>query len=136
MSEMSLGRKLKKMIQGGNGAGKPDELQKERIRKLTPVAKKIIELIAEAELPIGDVQSLSNELYSEVSKKILEVMLESNVKYVDRDFLFQLVLQPFDGVRELVGTSLRSSFDEIIDRALHKEFRELTMKDMDVLLKG
>ena len=63
------------------------------------------------------------------------VIIKNEVKYVDKDFVFQLVLQPIDQIKQIVLQSLSNSFDEVLNRALPKEFRELTLKDMDNALK-
>lgn len=118
------------------GNGKERDLTKERLDKLVPLAREIIEAITEAQLPLGDTHAHDNAKFDFVTSKVLKIMLNNEVKYVDKEFLFQLVFQPFDVIKETVLMSLRKSFDLVIDRSLHKEFREFTLLDMDRTLKA
>lgn len=111
------------------------DLTKERVEKLTPIAYEILALITEAKLPIGDIKNESDESYNMVASKILAIMLREEVKYVDVDFLFQLVFQPPSIAKETVVLSLKHSFDQVINKSLHKEFRDVTLKDMDTILR-
>ena len=70
-----------------------------------------------------------------MAKQILTLMLEHKVKYVDKDYLFSLVLQPLNVVKETVDTSLKMSFDNVINKSLGKDFREVTLEDMDRVLR-
>lgn len=113
------------------------DLTKEREEKLSPVAQKIINLISEAKLPLGsELHAHDNPKFSSVAKSILGVMLENEVKYVDSTFLFQLVLQPFDNIREIVMKSLSESFNKSEEKLFRKEYREVTLADLDRILKG
>ena len=114
---------------------KEKDLTKERSKELIPVARGIVKLIVDADLNIGDQHKDDATRYDNVTKQILELMLEKNVKYVDKDFLFQLVLQPFDIIKESVQLSLRKSFDRAIDKSLGKEFREVRLDDLDKILR-
>ena len=111
------------------------DLTKEREEKLAPVAQEIIEMIANAKLPIGETHAHDNGKFDHVAGEVLKLMLKHEVKYADKSFLFQLVLQPFDIVKETVHLSLTKSFDLVINRALKKDFGDVTLKDMDQILK-
>lgn len=107
---------------------------KVRVLQLTPVAQEIIDVISKAGLPIGDNTELDAAQFDGVASKVLAIMLRNEVKYVDIDFLFQLVFQPFSVIKETVSVSIKHSFDRVINKSIGKEFREVTLKDMDTIL--
>ena len=115
--------------------GKEKDLTKERNERLIPVAQKIIGLIVEMELPMGNVNAHDNPKFTAAAKTILEEMLDANVKYVDIDFLFQLALQPLDNILQIVKKSLSESFNSAETKLFRKEYREITLVDLDRVLK-
>ena len=116
-------------------ATKEKDLTKERILELTPVARGIVRIIHDADLSVGEVHAHDNVKYDATAKKILELMLKNSVKYVDKEFLFQLVFQQFELVKEVVMRSLSKSFDSALERSLGKEFLQVTLGDLDRVLK-
>ena len=125
----------------GNGLDKnvkkeSDKLNKQRLSEVVPVAREVIKLVADSGLAIGDIHAHDNEKYNSIAKQIIEIMLNKNIKYVDRAFLFQLVLQPFDQIREIVTVSLERSFNRALDKSFGKEFGELRLSDVDLKIKG
>ena len=117
----------------GNGSAK--DLSKQRDKQLIPIVQEIIKIILEANLPVGELHANDNAKFDHVAKQILTLMLEHKVKYVDKDYLFSLVLQPLNVVKETVDTSLKMSFDNVINKSLGKDFREVTLEDMDRVLR-
>ena len=111
------------------------DLTKERDLELIPVARGILRIISEADLALGNLHAHDNSKYDAAAKQILELLLKYNVKYVDKDYVFQLVLQPFEIVREVVSKSLSVSFDRSLERSFGKEFRQVTLGDLDKVLK-
>lgn len=116
--------------------GKPRDLTKERMEKLLPIAKEVVRIIAGNNLPMGDNKDLDIKRYDSVSKDVLQYMLDNEVKFSDKEFLFQLVLQPFDLVKETIFLSLKNNLDSAMNKVLKKDFREITLKDIDVILKN
>ena len=114
---------------------KEKDLTKDRLVKLAPLAQQIIEMITEAKLPIGDVHAHDNAKFDHVAGKVLQIFLENEIKYSDKEFMFQLVLQPFDVIRETVVLSLKKSMDIVMERLLTKDFRDVTTKDMDDVMR-
>jgi len=113
-----------------------DKESLKRLTDLTPVAREILKHIVDKELPIKlSFDKKDEEAYDEVSKEVLAILLKHNVKFVDKDFLFQLTSMPLDRIKETIMMSLKFSLDKVIDKALGKGFRELNMEDMDKLLK-
>ena len=117
------------------GRRKERDLTKERLERVVPVAKEALKLIANAELPMGDVHERDNHKFDAVAKDILKLMLDARLKYVEKEFLFQLILQPVGMLKEVVLKSLSNSFDKVIEKLLKKEFRDTDLQDMDNLLQ-
>lgn len=114
---------------------KEKDLTKERDERLIPLAQKIVELITEAKLPIGDVHAHDNAKFTNVARNILSIMLDANTKYVEKEYLFQLVFQQFDNIAQIVKKSLDESFNSAENKLFGKQYRELTLSDLDEVLK-
>lgn len=115
---------------------KEEDLNKKRLKEVVPVAKQLIKLIADAGLEIGEVHAHNNDKYNAIAKEVLQSLLDNNIKYVDKDFVFQLILQPFDQIREIVSMSLKESFDTAMNKAFGVEFREIRLSDVDKKIRG
>lgn len=107
-----------------------------REEEVVPAALEILKFIAGKDLPTGEVHVRDNDKFQVIAKEVLGIMLKHNLKYVDKEFLFQLIKQPVDQIAEIVIRSLGRSFDTAIDKALKKEFREVRLEDLDKLIKG
>jgi hypothetical protein len=113
-----------------------EKKHQDRLARCIPVAKKIVALIGEnvESLEMGDSFDMS-ETYDPLTKKILELLLAENVYWVDRDFVMQLVLQPFSGLQRLVKASLDQAQDIMYTGALGKSVYELRAQDVDNFLR-
>lgn len=69
------------------------DLSAEREKRLTPVAKELVGIVLGAGLPIGDYNKTGLDLFNDASQQIIQLMLDNDVKYVDKVFLFQLALK-------------------------------------------
>ena len=70
------------------------DLSEEREKKLTPVAKQLVKIVLDAGLPIGSYNGKDSiDLFNDASQQIIQLMLDNDVKYVDKVFLFQLALK-------------------------------------------
>ena len=114
---------------------KQQDLTEQTIKQLTPVVYEITKIITDAKLPIGNVHAHDNTKFSGVARDVIGVMLDGNVKYLDRNLLFQLVLQQFDGIREMVTKSLSESLIRAETKLFGKEFTEVSLKDLDKIIK-
>lgn len=112
-----------------------DDLTKKRIEELRPVVQHIIELMADAHLPVGDTTDDDMAKYRLLAGDVLELLLEKDIRYTDRIFLFQLILQPFDIMRDVVTKSLEESFNHAVDKSFGKTIDEFRLKDLDLILK-
>ena len=117
-------------------AKEADKYNKERLEECIPVAHEIIKIIADSGLSIGDTHARDNAQYEVVSKQILKLMLEKNLRYTDKDFIFQLILQPFDQVRQIVTKSLLKSLELAEEKAFGKNFLDLRLSDLNDVMLG
>lgn len=103
--------------------------------QLKPVVQKILELIANLHLPVGNTSKEDEEKLYQASEQVLKLILDSNIKYMEKDILFQLVLQPLDTIKNIVLASLNRSANKVVARKFGKEFQEVTLQEMDEILK-
>ena len=111
------------------------DLTKEREEKIAPIAQEILELITRAELPMGDVHAHDNAKFDHIAGEVLKIFLREDIKYVDKEFVFQLVLQPIDFIKDTVILSLKKSMDITMERVFGKEFGQIGTKDMDTIMR-
>jgi hypothetical protein len=129
---------FKKIMKGKERA--IDKEYQDRLVRCIPVAEKIIKMIAEEKLPIGEladkegkIKEYVKERYENFAVKVLTLMLESDIRYSERTFLFQLVLQAFDKSREMVIMSIDRSFERAFE-AKWKDELDITMRDIHEVL--
>ena len=72
---------------------KEKDLSAEREKKLTPVARQLVKIILDAELPIGNFVANEFSRFNNVATNIIQLMMDNDMKYVDKEFLFQLALR-------------------------------------------
>lgn len=118
-----------------------DKENQERISRCLPVAQKIVEMVAEEKLPMGiltDKKGLLKEdvanKYDDFAIKILVLMLESDIKYSERNFLFQLIYQLFEQTKEKVINSIDRSFSRANQEKWGKDELDIGMKDIHEIL--
>lgn len=107
-----------------------------REKEMGFIASRVLKIVVDNQLPMGRLTEADEKEYQEAALAVIEFMFKNNVKYVDKDFVFQLALQPIDKIKEIVLNSLARSFDMVINKSLSKEFREVTLGDMDKILKS
>lgn len=116
--------------------GKIDPTQERELR-VAPIAKEIIQLVAAANLPVGDLKNINvKETYDVVAKQVIELLLKRELKYIDKEFLFQLVLQPASIIQETVLISLKESLNRAHDKSLGVVYDQATLADLDRILKA
>lgn len=116
-------------------AKQADKYNKQRLEECVPVAREVMKIIAESGLTIGDTHARDTDQYNAVGNQILKLMLEHNIKFADHEFVFQLALQPLDTLREIVVKSLKVKMDYAIDKALGKDYLDIRLSDLDMVLR-
>ena len=118
------------------------EEYKARTKRCLPVAQKILEMLAAEKLPMGELADKQGEMkedvkgrYEDFASKILVLMLESGILYSERNFLFQLMMQPFEQTKEKVIRSVERSFERAFTEKWKDEL-DITMGDIHEILLG
>ncbi len=75
-----------------------EALSKKRFDETMPVVKKIVRIIFDSDLPLRKIHARENIKFDAVAKECMTVMLDSGMRYVDKDFLFQLVTKEYGGM--------------------------------------
>jgi len=108
-----------------------------RLERCRPIAQKIIEIIAESNLPTGDLFDKKQQMkedeskaYEETTLKILRLVLDSGVLYADRNFIFQLIFQPVEQIKLKVLQSIDRSFERADENKWGKDTLDITMDDI------
>ena len=100
---------------------KEKDLSAEREKKLTPVARQLVKIILDAELPIGNFVANEFSRFNNVATNIIQLMMDNDMKYVDKEFLFQL--------------ALRNEAKTIVDKYLGKiEYKDKAGKEQVIVL--
>lgn len=115
------------------------ELGKQVLAELVPVAQEVMKVIADASLPMGDIIQNQNERpeeYVRISRAVQEILLRHNIRWVDRHFVFQLVLQPFDLIKTIVLTDLERTFERKMSSIFGVgSFSEVDLQQLDSVFK-
>lgn len=122
-----LNKKIQKQVQ---------DATKERNERVAPIAQTVIKIIADANLPVGDVHAHDNPKFSSVAREVVSEMLNSEVRHADINALFQFVLQPFDMIAGIVKESLSKSFNDAESKLFGKDYSEITLSDLDDIIRG
>jgi len=109
-----------------------DKAHKERLDRCIPVAREIIKLIAKHAdvIPMGEVER-DDEGYTPVMIEILTLLLERNIHWTDRDFVFQLANQAYSFPGEVVKENLNHSYTVATGNLWGHPISELTLQDID-----
>jgi len=117
------------------------ESHEERLARCVPLAKKVLNLLGTESIEMGDINDKNGVIKPEVkvcyinlSNKVLEEMKNANMLYADREFIFSLVLQGMEQVKERTIDSLSMSYDAIQENFFGKDFMDVTMEDMHAKL--
>lgn len=110
-----------------------DQEHQKALAKCIPIAREVLRIIHEDQLEIGDISadSVRPEKYVEASTKIRQLMIELDLTWIDRHFVFQLALQPVDKLKDIVLSDLAKSYEAGMTVLLGVEsFTTMTMGDM------
>lgn len=113
-----------------------DKEYKKRLKALTPTVFSIVKHVAGKidSLPIGDVNAQSEE-YLELTKEVMQLMLQNNINWLDMQYTAQLAIQPFSLISQIIQASEPRTRDLLWTALCNKPVQELTMQEVDELLK-
>jgi len=113
-----------------------EKLNKDRLERCVPIAKEIIKMIGVADLDVGEEGKVDREKYDAFSMSVLAFLLKQKLKYSEREFVFQLVLQAFDFTQKITLSSLEKGYGICRDKVWGKDYMDIDMEDLDNILKG
>ena len=116
------------------------QLSNVRNKTCVPVAKEILKMIAdykEVTQGMGDiVPHKLKQSYTELSTNILTLLLKENIKVAEVSYVFRLVLQPYNFVKEIVEESVNQHMSIAMEKIWGKPEMDVKMQELDDLLTG
>ena len=89
------------------------------------------------EVGMGDITPGKTKAgYAELCKDILTVMLKENIKLSEVSYIFRVVLQPYNFVKEIVEESMNEHMKEAMEKIWGKDELDIRMTEIDDLLVG
>jgi len=124
------------MIEDVRTDAERDELYQARIARCAPVSKKVIAIVAKNldSIVLGESVDCDRSIL-ETAREILELFVAENVRWADRAYVLQLVLQPFAHLNEKISASLDMSWDKALGILFKKDYLDLTFVELDEVLK-
>ena len=120
-----------------------DNLHEERLARCVPVARRILEIVSSNFPYMGDISDKSgqvkkeaNDSYIKIAEEILKEMLDKNLYYTEKLFVFSLVEQALKLSQEKVQMSLERSLERAETKLFGKSVLDLTLQDLDYVLKS
>jgi hypothetical protein len=124
-----------------NGVKQSDESAKkrevkERVLEVDEIVREVLKIAYEDMPPVGVLGNADHDVYDKLAEKVIKIMLEHKMKYSNRHFFFQLVLQVLENMRDRVVNALGTTFEKMVDRAVGKDALDVTLEDMDNIIKA
>ncbi len=107
----------------------------EQMARLKPLVAEIQTLIGDYNLPVGNNTPEEDDAYFPAAEKILQMMVDRDIKFADKEKLFQLLHQSVDKLKVIVMGSLHRSFNKAMDIKWGIPFDEVGMKLLDETIK-
>lgn len=138
MGKTNLNNMMKKQQEKADKAEK--ESNNVMLEKLMPIAKEVLKLVYEADLPLGRIEDMQTEeaiaKFEEVERKVQQMFVEHNIRWVDKDMVFQLAAMPLDKLKSNTINTLYRSYEAIQCRQFGvSAFDDLRFQDLDLAAK-
>jgi len=120
--------KLGKVI----GSNKEEKLSKEREGRCIPVARKIMEIMAEKDMKIGMnvTDTERRECYGSICKEVLAYMQGRDIRFQETAYCIKLVHEAVQHISDMLQNSLQMSMDACDTKLWGKEVADVTIQDM------
>jgi len=117
-----------------------ETLSKKRDKVCLPIAKEILSMIAKyekVEVGMGNINPANvKKEYAELCKDVLTLMLKEDIKISEVSYIFRVVLQPYNFVKEIVEQSMNEHMKESMEKIWGKDELDVRMSEIDDLLTG
>jgi len=108
-----------------------EALHKEFIERNGEVALEIVKLIGQHDKNVvGDIDDSHAMVYNDIVGKIVQLMIEKDIKFSEVDHIFELVMQPFEVIKSKVLFSNSMSFHKAIEAKFGKDRLDITLKEL------
>ena len=113
-----------------------DKAHEEVLTRCIPVAQEILKVITDKNLGMGDITGTRPPEYLEAALAVQRILLEHDVKWGEKEFVFMLARQPLEMLHKIAMDDFQKTFETGTSRLYGVEsFNELTMKVIDEKLK-
>jgi len=113
------------------------DLSQEQMDRAIPISRKILSLIASAELPMGELKrETCGVAYDAAIKSSLQLMLDANLQVSDVQMVAALMLQPLDIVGKGIDHAMKINLQQASAKLWKKDPLEVTLSEVDALLKS
>ena len=116
---------------------KARELYEARLVRCVPVAKKVFTILHSH---MGDVTMGENDDVQKsigpVAKEILQMFLDEDVRWADKGFVMNLMLQVIGSLNDTLKQSFDISWDKAVGKKFGKDALDLTFREVDEILKS
>lgn len=134
-----------------NQEKKDDAARQEFLKRCIPIAQAIQKMIVEDDLEMGQLPGHKRtpdgrelpiadqdrpEKYRTAAKKILQMFLDHDLLYAEKELVFQLLKQPYDMLQDIVLTDSARILNETLNGMMGiTHHGELSFKKLDELTK-
>ena len=112
--------------------------EEEGLDRCIPVAKKIIKIITNHDYKLGVLSDKEkDEVFDPIAKEVIQLMVDKDLLYLEKDLVFQLVFQALEETKNKVVNSLHLSWELAVKNYFDgKDIVDLTLKDLDSKMRG
>jgi len=113
------------------------DLEKERQERCIPIAQKIIKILGSSDnLLIGEDVSHDDRIkcYEPLFGEIMTELKESNIKWAEVPYVFTLVFQSYEFIKNLVTLSMNAQMKRAEDVLWKMDSDEVKIQDVDKVL--
>lgn len=111
---------------------------KERVKRCEPVARKLLAILAAHadEIVMGENVDVDKSI-APIAEEVLALYLQENINWGDRNFIYQLALQPISHLGSLMENGLSISWDRAMAKLWGKDALDLKFADVhNALMQG
>ena len=114
-----------------------DKEHEEVLARCIPVAQEILKVIVDKNLGMGDITGTRPPEYLEAALAVQRILLEHDVRWGEKEFVFMLARQPLEMLSKIVMDDFQKTFEAGTCKLYGVEsFNDLTMGVIDGKLKG
>lgn len=117
-------------------AKKPD-LSEEQLKRCIPVAHRLVKIISDAELPLGNLKKEEvGGVYDDVIKTSLQSFLDADLQVGDVQLVLALAMQSLDLVLKGVDHAMKINLSAASEKLWKMSPEEVRLQDIDKMLRS